>query len=52
MLLAALQLVIVGLSPGANPTTLIYNASVVNFHNATSSQASFEHIFFLFWKTV
>jgi hypothetical protein len=28
--------------PGANPTTSIYNASVVNFYNATDSLARFE----------
>jgi hypothetical protein len=28
--------------PGANPTTLIYKASVANFYNATGSRASFE----------
>jgi hypothetical protein len=36
------------LSPGTNPTIAIYNASVVNFHNATGSLARFENknIFF------
>jgi hypothetical protein len=29
--------------PGANPTTSIYNASVVNFYNATGSHAGFEN---------
>jgi hypothetical protein len=35
---------------GANPTTLIYNASVVNFYNATGSLACFENknTFFFF----
>jgi hypothetical protein len=28
---------------GANPTTSIYNASVVNLYNATSSLARFEN---------
>jgi hypothetical protein len=34
--------------PGANPTIVIYNASVVNFYNATGSLARFENknIFF------
>jgi hypothetical protein len=34
---------VVGLSPGPNPTTLIYNASLVNFYNATGSLARFEN---------
>jgi hypothetical protein len=29
--------------PGANPTTLIYNAGVVNFYNATGNLARFEN---------
>jgi hypothetical protein len=29
--------------PGANPTIVIYNASVVNFYNATGSIARFEN---------
>jgi hypothetical protein len=38
--------------PGSNPTTSIYNASVVNFYNATGSLARFENknIFFFFEK--
>jgi hypothetical protein len=38
--------------PGANPTIESYNASVVNFYNATGSLASFEmkNIFFHFEK--
>jgi hypothetical protein len=38
--------------PGANPTIAIYNASVVNFCNATGSLACFEnkYIFFFFEK--
>jgi hypothetical protein len=31
---------------GANPTIASYNASVVNFHNATGSLARFENIFY------
>jgi hypothetical protein len=33
---------VVGLAPGPNPTTSIYNASVVNFYNAAGSLARFE----------
>jgi hypothetical protein len=33
----------------ANPMTLIYNASVVNFYNATSSLVSFENKNILFY---
>jgi hypothetical protein len=42
------------LSPGANPTTPSYNASVVKLYNATSSQVRFEikNIFFFFEKTL
>jgi hypothetical protein len=29
--------------PGPNPTTLIYNASVVNFYNDTGSRIRFEN---------
>jgi hypothetical protein len=41
---------IVGLAPGANPTIASYNASVVNFYNATCCLARFENknIFFYF----
>jgi hypothetical protein len=37
---------------GANPTTASYNASVVNFYNATDSLARFENkiVFFYFQK--
>jgi hypothetical protein len=36
------------LESGANPTIASYNASVVNFYNATDSLACFENkIFFL-----
>jgi hypothetical protein len=37
---------------GPNPTTSSYNASVVNFYNATSSLVRFEikNIFFFFQK--
>jgi hypothetical protein len=31
-----------GLVPGANPTTLSYNASVVKIYNATSNLVRFE----------
>jgi hypothetical protein len=34
--------VVVRLTPGPNPTTSIYNASVVNFYNATGSLARYE----------
>jgi hypothetical protein len=36
------------LAPEANPTIASYNASIVNFYNATSSLARFENknIFF------
>jgi hypothetical protein len=38
--------------PGANPTIASYNASVVNFYNATGSLARFENenILFFFEK--
>jgi hypothetical protein len=38
--------------PGANPTTSIYNASIVNFYNAKGSPARFENknILFCFEK--
>jgi hypothetical protein len=32
---------------GANPTTSIYNASVVNFYNAIGNLARFENNFFI-----
>jgi hypothetical protein len=40
------------LLPGANPTIMSYNTSVVFFYNATGSQGHFEnkHIFFPFQK--
>jgi hypothetical protein len=40
--------------PGANPTIASYNASVVNFYNATGSLARFEkkNIFFYSEKTL
>jgi hypothetical protein len=38
------------LTTGANPTTSIYNASVVNFYNATSSVL--KKYFILLWKLV
>jgi hypothetical protein len=44
---------VVGLGPGANPTTLIYNASIVKFYSATGSLARFENkknILFCFEK--
>jgi hypothetical protein len=39
-------------APGANPTIVIYNASVVTFYNATGSLARFENknILFCFEK--
>jgi hypothetical protein len=36
-------MVFVTLTPGANPTIASYNASVVNFCNATCSLARFEN---------
>jgi hypothetical protein len=41
-----------GANPGPNPTIMSYNASVVNFNNATGSLAHFENknIFFPFEK--
>jgi hypothetical protein len=40
--------------PGANPTTVIYNAIAVKIHNATSSLLRSEspNIFFSFEKTL
>jgi hypothetical protein len=35
--------------PGHNPTTSIYNASVVNFYNTTGSLARFENKSILFY---
>jgi hypothetical protein len=35
-------------TPGANPTIVSYNASVVNFYNATGSLAHFENKNILF----
>jgi hypothetical protein len=35
--------------PGANPMTLIYNASVVNFYNPTGSLTRFENKNILFF---
>jgi hypothetical protein len=35
--------------PGANPTIVIYNASVVNFYNAMGSLARFENKNILFY---
>jgi hypothetical protein len=34
------------MTPGANPTIASYNASVVNFYNATGSLARSENNFF------
>jgi hypothetical protein len=34
---------VVGLTPGGNPTIVSYNASSVKVHNATSSLARFEN---------
>jgi uncharacterized ion transporter superfamily protein YfcC len=41
-------------TPGANPTIVVYSASVVNFYNATGSLARFENnnIFILLSKTL
>jgi hypothetical protein len=36
-------------NPGSNPTTSIYNASVVNFYNATGGLARFENKNILFY---
>jgi hypothetical protein len=35
--------------PGANPTIAIYNASVVNFYNATGSLEHFENKNIIFY---
>jgi hypothetical protein len=35
--------------PGANPTIVTYNASVVNFYNAAGSLARFENKNILFY---
>jgi hypothetical protein len=40
---ATVNAVIVGLAPGANPTIVSYNVSVVNFYNATGSLARLEN---------
>jgi hypothetical protein len=42
------------LNPGANPTITSYNASVVNFYNATGSLARFENkkFYLLLLKTL
>jgi hypothetical protein len=44
--------VLLNFSPGANPTIASYNASIVNFYNATGSLARFENknIIFYFLK--
>jgi hypothetical protein len=45
----------VAVSAGANPTIASYNASVVNFYNATGSLARFENknsIFYVLLKTL
>jgi hypothetical protein len=46
------QIVIITSTPGVNPTIASYNASVVNFYNATGSLALLENknILFLFEK--
>jgi hypothetical protein len=36
-------------NPGANPTIASYNASVVNFYNATGSLARFENKNIIFY---
>jgi hypothetical protein len=39
--------------PGPNPTTSIYNASVVNLYNETGSLARFGKKYFIqLWKTL
>jgi hypothetical protein len=38
-----------GSNPGANPTIASYNASVVNFYNATGSLMRFENKNILFY---
>jgi hypothetical protein len=45
----ALQPMIVGLDPGANPTIASYNDSVVKFYNATGSLARFENKNIIFY---
>jgi hypothetical protein len=43
--------VIVGLAPGANPTTAIYNASAVKIYHATGSLVRFEiKKLFYYWR--
>jgi hypothetical protein len=44
--------IVVGLDPGANPTTSGYNTSIEKIYNATGSLARFENrnIFFCFEK--
>jgi hypothetical protein len=42
-LTVALQIEVVRLGPGANPTTLSYSASVVDFYNTTGSPACFKN---------
>jgi hypothetical protein len=37
------------LRPGANPTIVSYNASVVNFYNATGSLVRFENKNIIFY---
>jgi hypothetical protein len=38
------------MNSGANPTIASYNASVVNFYNATDSLASFENKIIFFYN--
>jgi hypothetical protein len=47
-LYVAVNLKVAGLAPGVNPTIASYNASVVNFYNATGSLALFENKNILF----
>jgi hypothetical protein len=40
---------VINIQPGANPTIAIYNASVVNFYNATGSLEHFENKNIIFY---
>jgi hypothetical protein len=46
----AMQMIII--MPGANPTIVVYNASVVNFYNATGSLMRFENKTKIFYSTL
>jgi hypothetical protein len=45
----AVNLKVIGLAPGANPTIASYNASVVKIYSATGSLVRFEnkHFFYI-----